>query len=151
MGLIPAAVARDVPLFAVCRGLQELNVALGGTLDPRLHELPGRLDHREPEEGPEELLYGPVHEIEIAKGGVLERLTGERRARVNSLHAQGISRLAPGLRIEALAPDGTIEAVSRERARFLLGVQWHPEWRARSNPMSVRLFEAFGRALRGEA
>lgn len=148
MGLIPAAVARDVPLFAVCRGLQELNVALGGTLDPRLHETAGRLDHREPEEGPEETLYGPVHDIEITKGGALERLTGERRARVNSLHAQGIARLAPGLKIEALAPDGTIEAVSHERAKFLLGVQWHPEWRASGNPMSVRLFEAFGKAVR---
>lgn len=149
MGLIPAALARDVPLFAICRGLQELNVALGGTLNPRLHETEGRLDHREPDEGPEELLYGPVHDIEIAKGGALERLTGERRARVNSLHAQGIARLAPGLKIEAMAPDGTIEAVSHEAARFLLGVQWHPEWRARGNPLSVKLFEAFGAALRG--
>lgn len=146
--LIPAAIERDVPLFAVCRGMQELNVALGGTLNAEIHRTPGRMDHREPEEGPEELVYGPAHEVEAVKGGLVEKLTGEKRFRVNSLHEQGIERLAPGLRIEALAPDGTIEAVSHERAKFLLGVQWHPEWRASQNPVSVRLLEAFGQALR---
>jgi putative glutamine amidotransferase len=145
--LIPAAIARDLPLFAVCRGMQELNVALGGTLDPRIHETQDRFDHREDDSAPEAVRYGPAHEIEATKGGVLERLAGTRRFQVNSLHAQGIERLAPGLRIEALAADGTIEAVSHERARFLVGVQWHPEWRARENPISVKLFEAFGRAL----
>jgi putative glutamine amidotransferase len=145
--LIPAAIARDMPLFAICRGMQELNVALGGTLDPALQDLAGRIDHREDEDASEAVRYGPAHDIEATEGGLLERLAGKRRFQVNSLHAQGIARLAPGLKIEALAHDGTIEAVSHERARFLLGVQWHPEWRARDNPISVKLLEAFGTAL----
>jgi putative glutamine amidotransferase len=148
LALIPAAIARDVPVFAVCRGMQELNVALGGTLNPLIHETQGRIDHREEDDAPEATRYGPAHEIEATKGGALERLAGARRFKVNSLHAQGIERLAPSLKVEALAADGTIEAVSHERARFLLGVQWHPEWRARENPISVKLFEAFGQALK---
>lgn len=146
--LIPAAIARDLPMFVVCRGMQELNVALGGTLNPQLHETPGRLEHREDESASEEVRYGPSHDVETAPGGLLSRVTGERRFKVNSLHGQGIDRLAPGLKIEALAPDGTIEAVSHEWAKFLLGVQWHPEWRPKQNPISVKLLEAFGQALR---
>jgi len=147
--LIPAAIARDLPMFAICRGLQELNVALGGSLNPHLHDTPGRLDHREDETAPEEIRYGPAHAVETVPGGLLNRLTGARRFQVNSLHGQGIDRLARGLKIEALAPDGTIEAVSHETAKFLLGVEWHPEWRPRENPISTQLLKAFGAALRG--
>lgn len=147
--LIRAAIDRGTPLFAVCRGLQELNVALGGTLDQKIEALPGRLDHSEKPDLPVEERYGPAHLVEPVPGGLLERLAGAQPFEVNSLHSQGISRLAPGLMIEAKAPDGTIEAVSRPGAAgFVLAVQWHPEWRAAGNPVSVRLFEAFGVALR---
>ncbi|HXZ68856.1 MAG TPA: gamma-glutamyl-gamma-aminobutyrate hydrolase family protein [Alphaproteobacteria bacterium] len=147
--LIKTAIDQGKPLFAVCRGLQELNVALGGTLDQKIESLPGRLDHSEKYGAPEEVRYGPAHPVDVTAGGVLERITRMRRFEVNSLHSEAIARLAPGLAIEAQAADGTIEAVSRPGSRgFLLAVQWHPEWRAAKNPISVRLFEAFGEALR---
>lgn len=147
--LIRQAIDRGTPLFAVCRGLQELNVALGGTLDQKIEALPGRFDHSEKPGLPEEERYGQAHPIELVSGGLLEGLTGKRKFEVNSLHSQGISRLAPGLAVEARADDGTIEAVSRPGSPgFVLAVQWHPEWRAVQNPISVKLFEAFGTALR---
>lgn len=149
--LIAAAVDQAKPVFAVCRGMQELNVALGGTLDQHVEELPGRIDHREDEGAPEEVRYGPAHEVDSTAGGLIEKITGERRFKVNSLHSQAIARLAPGLVVEARAPDGTIEAVSRPGSPgFLLAVQWHPEWQATLNPISVKLLKAFGAALRAK-
>lgn len=124
-------------------------MALGGTLDQKVETLPGRFDHSEKYGGPEEVRYGPAHPVAVAAGGLLEKLIGLRQFEVNSLHSQAISRLAPGLAIEARAGDGTIEAVSRPgSAGFVLAVQWHPEWRAAENPISVKLLEAFGAALR---
>lgn len=151
--LIRLVLARAVPLFAICRGMQELNVALGGTLHARLHEIEGRSDHRRPQDEPDlDIQYGPRHAIEITPGGVLEGLLGTRAATVNSLHGQGIEDLAEGLAVEAVADDGTIEAVSvKGAAAFALGVQWHPEYKAADNPLSVRLFQAFGTAARGRA
>lgn len=147
--LIAAAIARAMPVFAICRGHQELNVTLGGTLFQHVHELPGRLDHRAPEGKPIPEQYGPAHKITMTPGGLLERLIGAPEAMVNSLHGQAIDRLAPALKVEALAPDGTIEAVSAPDAPgFLVSVQWHPEWRALENPVSMRLFDAFGAAAR---
>ncbi|MFZ1988372.1 MAG: gamma-glutamyl-gamma-aminobutyrate hydrolase family protein [Alphaproteobacteria bacterium] len=147
--LIKMVIDQGKPLFAVCRGLQELNVALGGTLDQKIESLPGRFDHSEKNGAPEEVRYGPAHAVEVTPGGVLERITGARRFEVNSLHSQAIAGLASGLAVEAKASDGTIEAVSRPGSRgFLLAVQWHPEWRAAENPISVKLLEAFGSALR---
>ena len=147
--LVRAAIERAKPVFAICRGMQELNVALGGALDQHIEELPGRIDHREDECAPESVRYGPAHEVEVTPGGLLAGLTGERHFKVNSLHEQAVARLAPGLAVEARAPDGTIEAVSRPGgAGFLLAVQWHPEWRAAANPVSVKLLKAFGEALR---
>jgi putative glutamine amidotransferase len=148
--LIRRALGRAVPLFAICRGLQELNVALGGTLHQEVHELPGRADHRSDKSVPATERYAPVHPVQIMPDRMLQRvLDGATTIQVNSLHGQGIDRLAEGLVVEAIAPDGTIEAVSVERAPgFALAVQWHPEWRLLENPISRRLFAAFGAACR---
>jgi putative glutamine amidotransferase len=147
--LLSAAVAAGLPTLCICRGFQELNVALGGTLDPAVHLGAGRLDHREDESAPLEKQYGPAHAVTIMAGGVLAPLLGEGARMVNSLHHQGIARLAPGLFVEARAPDGLIEAVSLPGARgFLLGMQWHPEWDVARDPVSRAIFAAFGRALK---
>jgi putative glutamine amidotransferase len=146
--LIRLALERGVPLFCVCRGMQELNVALGGTLYQRVQEVPGMNDHREDKNASREQQYGTAHEVLIEEGGVLAGLVDARRHRVNSLHAQGIDRLAPGLRVEARAPDGLVEAVSVEGSRnFAVGVQWHPEWKFRDDALSRALFAAFGAAV----
>ena len=150
--LIPRAVAAGLPLLAVCRGFQELNVAYGGTLHQKLHEVPGFLVHKEDETEPLEAQYGPAHEVELTPGGVLARLAGRNRIEVNSLHSQGIDRLGAGLSVEARAPDGVIEAVSVSGARgFALAVQWHPEWQVLKNDFSTALFAAFGAAARAHA
>src|SRR5262249_40063031 len=123
--LIRAALARDIPLLAVCRGHQELNVALGGSLHQLVHEQPGLMDPRGPKEAPRRLQYAAAHGVKLTDGGLLAKLLGAPVALVNSIHAQGIDRLAPGLAVEATAPDGLIEAVRVERASFALGIQWH--------------------------
>lgn len=149
--LIRGALARGLPLFGICRGFQELNVALGGTLHPRLHELADRADHRRPDHPDLAVQYGPRHPVNVVAGGRLAALVGAGRLTVNSLHHQGIDRLAPGLVVEATADDGTIEAVSVAEARtFALAVQWHPEWRTAENPASLALYRAFGAACRGQ-
>ena len=148
--LIREAVRRDLPVLAICRGIQELNVALGGTLHQRVHELPGRLNHRSRKDAPEGP-YGPAHSVALTPGGILASLAGSAEIMVNSLHSQGIDCPAPILRVEAVAPDGQIEAVSIPQARFVVGVQWHPEYRARENPLSSALFAAFARACGGSA
>jgi putative glutamine amidotransferase len=145
--LIRRAVEAGVPVFGICRGFQEMNVAYGGTLHQRVHEVPGHLDHRDDESQPLEVQYGPVHDVILEPGGVLRSLTGDDRIRVNSLHSQGIERLGGELAVEARAPDGLVEAFRVTGARrFALAVQWHPEWRAMSNPFSRALFAAFGAA-----
>lgn len=143
--LIREAVVRDLPILAICRGIQELNVALGGTLHQRLHELPDRLNHRARKDAPEGP-YGPAHSVTFTADGLLARLAGTAEIMVNSLHSQGIDRPAAKLRIEAVAPDGQIEAVSLPGARFVVGVQWHPEYKALESPFSTALFAAFARA-----
>ncbi len=144
--LIRAALARGLPLLAVCRGHQELNVALGGTLHQLVHEQPGMLDHREPKDAPRRLQYAAAHGVRLAEGGLLHRIAGVSVALVNSVHAQGIDRLAPGLAVEATAPDGLIESVRVEGVDFALGVQWHPEWRFRDDHLSSAIFATFGAA-----
>ena len=133
--LIREAVRRDLPILAICRGIQELNVALGGTLHQRVHELPGRLNHRSRKDSPDGP-YGPAHSVALTPGGLLASLAGTNEMMVNSLHSQGIDRPGPMLRVEAVAPDGQIEAVSLPEARFVVGVQWHPEYKALENPFS---------------
>ncbi len=150
--LLRAAVKADLPVLAICRGIQELNVALGGTLHPQLHEVAGRLDHRAPKLDSLDARYSHrAHGVELIPGGVLETLAGTRRIAVNSLHSQGIDRLAAGLTVEAVAPDGQIEAVCVAAASFVVGVQWHPEFRFAEDPFSLRLFQAFGAACRCRA
>jgi putative glutamine amidotransferase len=155
--LIELALATELPLLAVCRGFQELNVALGGTLSPRLHELPGRIDHRAPYQRPLAEQYAPTHAVKLAPGGLLSELNPDGdMVMVNSLHWQGVETLAPRLSVEATAPDGTIEATRVTDAKgFTLGIQWHPEWDVANSPFSMALFRRFGdaarkrRALRG--
>lgn len=150
--LIRAAVARGVPVFGICRGFQELNVAFGGSLHQKVHETGTFMDHREPENEPVEVQYAPSHPLHVQPGGVLAGLGLPGEIRVNSIHGQGVERLAPGLRVEALAPDGLIESISVEGASsFALGVQWHPEWQVRSNPEYLAIFQAFGDACRKRA
>ena len=149
--LIRAAIGAGLPVLAICRGIQELNVALGGTLHQRVHEVAGRLDHRAPEGDVARRYAHSAHVVALTPGGMLERIAGERELVVNSLHSQGIDRLAPDLVVEAAAPDGQIEAVRHAAAEFVLGVQWHPEYRAMENPFSRALFTAFGAACRARA
>jgi putative glutamine amidotransferase len=147
--LLSAAIAMGKPTLCICRGFQELNVALGGTLHQHIQEVPGRRDHREDPNAPLDVQYGPAHEVTVEPGGMLAGIVRERTFTVNSLHSQGIDRLAPPLRAEAVAPDGQIEAVSMPGAKgFLFGVQWHPEWKWAQNPVSRAIYAAFGDALR---
>jgi putative glutamine amidotransferase len=149
--LIRAALERGVPLLAICRGFQELNVALGGTLHAEVHAVPGREDHRAPQEEDLDLRYGPRHPVRFVPGGAFQRIAGSGEVWVNSLHRQGIDRLGAGLHAEGHAPDGTVEAVRVEAPAFALGVQWHPEYRAADNPFSMKLYGAFGQAARRRA
>jgi putative glutamine amidotransferase len=151
--LIRAVLKRGIPLLAICRGFQELNVALGGTLHQAVQDLPGMMDHRENKSDPLEKQYGPAHRVALTPGGKLAQILGEGQnlghIMVNSLHGQGIHKLADGLAVEAVADDGLIEAVSVTSARaFALAVQWHPEWNVTANPDAMKLFRAFGDACR---
>jgi putative glutamine amidotransferase len=139
--LIREAVKRGIPIIAICRGFQEMNVALGGSLYQAVQTVPGHFDHREnPELGMDEQ-YGDAHSIDI--------VLGADRIRVNSLHGQGVHALAPGLTVEATAEDGLVEAFSVSISPgFTLAVQWHPEWRIAQNPYSMKMFGAFGDACR---
>ena len=155
--LMRAAEAAGVPMLCICRGFQELNVAFGGTLHQHLHEVPGFADHSVGDHKTDlEEQYAPVHDVRVTPGGMLAELlpdfAPDKGFRVNSLHGQGIDRLARPLRVEAEAPDGAIEAVSMDSASgFLLGVQWHPEWRHAENAVSRSIFAAFGEAVRRAA
>lgn len=147
--LLNAAIAAGRPVLCVCRGFQELNVVLGGTLHQHVQEVPGRADHRSRDDDPLDVQYGPAHPVHVQRGGLLAQMTTLKTFSVNSLHSQGIDRLAPGLRVEALAPDGQVEAVSLPSAKgFLFAVQWHPEWAWSENPISRAIYTAFGAALR---
>jgi len=148
--LLRAAIAAGVPVLAVCRGFQEMNVAFGGTLHQCVHAVAGLNDHRENKQDELDVQYAPSHSITLTRGGLLQRLAGgANEARVNSLHGQGVERLGAGLMTEATAPDGLIEAASVKDARaFALGVQWHPEWRHASDALSTAIFRAFGEACR---
>lgn len=147
--LIPKAVAAGLPVLAICRGFQEMNVALGGTLWQKLHEVEGYRDHRENKEASLDEQYGPTHDVLLKPGGLFRQLAGVDTLAVNSLHSQGVQKLAPGLAVEALAPDGVVEAFRVASApSFAVGVQWHPEWKMQTNEFSRALFAAFGAAAR---
>lgn len=151
--LIRHTIDRGVPLFAICRGLQEVNVALGGSLHQHVHEVDGRRDHRSPKSPDMDVNYAPAHDIDIVEGGMLHRLLGERRVKVNSLHAQGVDVLAPRARLEATCcEDGQVEALSVPDAPgFALALQWHPEYKALENLVSMKVFAAFAAACRARA
>jgi putative glutamine amidotransferase len=146
------ALERGVPLLAVCRGHQELNVALGGTLHQNVADVPGYHSHLENKDDPLDEQYGPSHTVSLMDGGLLRQLAGLDSVIVNSLHAQGIETLAQGITVEAVADDGLIEAFRVDSASgFNLSVQWHPEWRATENKFSMAIFKAFGDACRARA
>jgi putative glutamine amidotransferase len=150
--LIELALEKGVPLFAVCRGFQELNVVLGGTLHQHVHEVEGYHDHRENPDDPLDIQYGPSHEIHLVEGGLLRDLAGTDTVTVNSLHSQGIARLADGVTVEAVADDGLIEGFRVDGAKnFALGLQWHPEWKVTEDSFSMAIFRAFGDACRQSA
>ncbi|WP_373989184.1 gamma-glutamyl-gamma-aminobutyrate hydrolase family protein [Duganella sp. BuS-21] len=146
--LIRAALERGLPLLAICRGFQEVNVALGGTLHQAVHALDGMADHRERKEQTLDQQYAVAHRVLLDPGGRLTHiLGGAAEIMVNSLHGQGINRLAPGLAVEARADDGLVEAYRVDAAAgFTLAVQWHPEWKLQDNPDSMKIFAAFGEA-----
>jgi putative glutamine amidotransferase len=147
--LIRRVIDRGIPLFAICRGTQETNVALGGSLHQAVHEIDGHADHRAPGDAPAATQYGPAHAVQVTAGGLLEKVVGRQTFEVNSVHGQAVNQLAGGLRVEARAPDGVIEAFSvAESAGFSLCVQWHPEWQAGGNPVSMAMLGAFGEACR---
>jgi putative glutamine amidotransferase len=152
--LVEVCVARGVPLFGICRGFQEMNVAFGGSLHPEIRELPGRTNHRMPrlptgEIHPDpEVVFADRHEVRLVPGGAFERLLGRQTIRVNSLHGQGISKLGERVVVEGVAEDGTIEAIRiADASGFALGVQWHAEYDAKRNPVNRTLFQAFGEAV----
>ena len=149
--LITAAIEVGVPVFAVCRGIQELNVALGGTLHQNVHELPGKNEHRMNRSVPSDDRFEPRHPVIIQQGGMFEEmLGGTPEVMVNSLHAQAIDRPADGLFVEAISDDGVIEAVSmRDSKGLVVGVQWHPEHPIPMQvPLNNGLFRTFGDACR---
>ena len=147
--LVRHALSVGLRLFGICRGAQETNVALGGSLYQAVHQVDGKHDHRSLDADPLNVQYGPSHAVFVEPGGVLADLLDVPTFQVNSLHGQAVSRLADGLRAEARAPDGVVEAFSASNARgFNLCVQWHPEWQAASNEISMRLLAAFGEACR---
>ena len=146
--LIQACVAEGQPILAICRGFQELNVAMGGTLYPEIRDLPGRDNHRMPPDGTIDEKFELRHDVTLSDGGVFHRLFGAQVVRTNSLHGQGIKTTGDRIVVDGRAPDGTEEAIYVDGAPgFALGVQWHPEYRADEDPVSRPLFEAFGEAV----
>ena len=153
--LSEACVERGIPLFGICRGLQEMNVAFGGSLHPEIRDLPGRMNHRMPRLENGEIHPDPTvvfadrHEVRLLAGGAFAELLGCDTIRVNSLHGQGILEPGPRVVVEGVAEDGTIEAIRiADAPNFALGVQWHAEYDPQRNPINRTLFEAFGKALR---
>jgi putative glutamine amidotransferase len=154
LSLIEACVARSIPVFGICRGFQEMNVAFGGSLHPEIREIPGRTNHRMPrlengEPHPDfAVIFADRHDVHLTRGGAFEKMMGCDTIRVNSLHGQGIEQLGRRIVVEGTAEDGTIEAIRvAEAPGFALGVQWHAEYDPQSNPVNRTLFEAFGTAL----
>jgi putative glutamine amidotransferase len=150
-GLIEAMLELGRPVFGVCRGLQELNVAFGGALRRDMGKSPDLIAHHAPDDVSFDGMFAHEHEVSLTQGGILQRGLAKARLTVNSVHYQGVDRLGEGLRLEATAPDGVVEAFSAEvNGAPVLAVQWHPEWRTADNPDSQAYFRLMGRALRGE-
>ena len=146
--VIHAAMQQNIPLLGVCRGLQDINVALGGSLHQAVQEVSGLDDHREDKHATLAAQYDVAHPVNLAANGRLRAIFGSEQVQVNSLHSQGIDTLGEGLVVEATAPDGLVEAFAVAAMDFGLAVQWHPEWQVTENPIQKQLFEAFGEACR---
>ena len=147
--LAKRAFETGVPVLALCRGHQEFNVVLGGTLHQKVHEVAGLNNHRENPDDSLDEQYGPAHEVNLVEGGLLHGLAGTTTVMVNSLHSQGVEKLAAGVTVEAVAPDGLIEAFVVDSAKgFALSMQWHPEWKVTESEFSMKIFKAFGDACR---
>ncbi|WP_066015211.1 gamma-glutamyl-gamma-aminobutyrate hydrolase family protein [Endozoicomonas atrinae] len=147
--LIPDAIELGIPLLGICRGFQEMNVAFGGTLHQKLHETGQYQEHREDKKAPLDVQYGPAHPVVIEPGGILAAIAGTGEQMVNTVHMQGIDRLGEGLKIEACAPDGLVEAISVQNSKnFALAVQWHPEYKVSENLFSMTIYQAFAEACR---
>jgi len=152
--LVRACIAARVPVFGICRGIQEINVALGGSLHYRIHELSGKNDHRRPrrEDVTQEEIFRPNHMVKLTPGGLFHALTGHDEMMVNSLHGQGVDRLGERLVVEAVSPDGVIEGLRYDDdAQFIVGVQWHAEWHPERHALSAALYAAFGEAAHARA
>ncbi|HET7597541.1 MAG TPA: gamma-glutamyl-gamma-aminobutyrate hydrolase family protein [Burkholderiales bacterium] len=152
--LVRACIAGRVPVFGICRGIQEINVALGGSLHYRIHQLPGKNDHRMPrrEDVTHEEIYQLKHLVRLTPGGLFRSLAGQDELMVNSLHGQGVDRLGDGLVVEAISPDGVIEGLRYDdESQFIVGVQWHAEWDPEQHALSGALYTAFGEAARARA
>lgn len=148
LDLVRACVDRGQPVLGVCRGFQEVNVAMGGTLHPEIRDLPGRDNHRMPPDGTLEEKFALRHEVTFTEGGVFHQVMGAQKVMTNTLHGQGIKTPGPRLMIDGYAPDGTPEAIYvKDATGFTLAVQWHPEYKAAEDPVSRPLFEAFGKAV----
>lgn len=146
--LIKLAIEKGIPLLAACRGMQELNVAMGGELYQCLHQHEKFIEHRENKAASRNEQYQAAHEVSLTPNGLLATILGQSSHQVNSLHGQGIKTLGQGLKVEAYAPDGLIEAIScMNESSFALGVQWHPEWNFSQDKLSTALFTAFGDAV----
>ena len=141
LGLIRAALTADLPILAVCRGCQELNVAMGGSLK---QSIDSDIRHHEDKQASLDEQYGPSHSVSLVEGGLLHSICGQQRLDVNSLHSQAVDDLGKGLRVEAFADDGLVEAFSVQQAHFALALQWHPEWQCMQNPTQQKIFVAFG-------
>ncbi len=147
LGLIKEAVKQKIPVLGICRGFQEINVALGGTLHQSIHKIEGFFDHREPENEAPDINYGHRHSVTTIPAGKLRRIVNQEKFSVNSLHDQGVDRLANTLQVEAYAEDGLIEAFSlKDSDQFLLATQWHIEWKPHQDPYSKAILHAFGNA-----
>lgn len=146
--LVRALVERGQPFLGICRGFQEVNVAMGGTLYPEIRDLPGRMNHRMPPDGTEEEVFALRHAVRFTEGGPFHQLLGAAEVMTNTLHGQGIARAGNRIVIDGYAPDGTPEAIYvKDAPGFTLSVQWHPEWNAANDPVSRPLFQAFGAAV----
>ena len=152
--LVRACIEAGVPVFGICRGIQEINVALGGSLHYRIHQLDGKNDHRRPQRDDVELeeVFRPNHLVKFAPGGLFHKLTGHEEMMVNSLHGQGVDRLGDGLVVEAMSPDGVVEGVRlNDDTQFVVGVQWHAEWQPEAHALSSALYTRFGEKARARA
>lgn len=152
--LVRACIAAHVPVFGICRGIQEINVALGGSLHYRIHQLSGKNDHRRPqrEDISTEEVFRLNHMVKLTPGGLFQSLTGHDEMMVNSLHGQGVDRLGEGLVVEATSPDGVVEGLRyNDYTQFIVGVQWHAEWQPEKHALSRALYRAFGKAAQARA